>query len=149
MFIIIRLITFPSNVPNLSISSKHKTEILQPFFLLSLRLHIGFRLSPIWQCKVICQIGWLCLGVCILISPEYGSQLSGYKFIRSTYPTDQRLIQDTQTPKRITDESNISLNYREGCSFQYGWNMSIFRTFPSQNQIISKTELVIRKYLWQ
>lgn len=38
-----------------------------------------------------------------------------YQFLGFSYPTNQRLIQAIETPKRVIDKSNIDLNYREGC----------------------------------
>lgn len=60
----------------------------------------------------------------------YGFQLYKYKFIGSTYPKDQRLIQATQTLKEI----NQILNYREDFNANLIKVCLYFREFSSLNQ---------------
>ena len=143
----VRLITFPSNVPNFQFLRNTKLKYHSVLFYFVFKTS-HWTLTFTYMAVQSYQVGWLFIGVYISINPGYGSQLCVYKFIWSTYPTDQGLIQAILTPKNITDKSNTNKNYREGYTFQCGWNMSIFRAFPSQNQIIKETELVIRKYWW-
>lgn len=101
----VTLTTFPSNPPNFSVSSKRKTEISKPFILLCKTSH--WTLICTSMAVQSYHLGWL--DICEYLhfdNPEYRSYLCRYKFIWSTYPTDQQLIQTPQTPKRITDKWN-------------------------------------------
>lgn len=84
-------------------NTKRKYQSLLSYFV---KLHIGLWFALLWQYKVIIWVGWIFVSICILINPEYRSYLCRYKFIWSTFPTDQQLIQTPQTPKRITDKWN-------------------------------------------